>query len=121
MSYKPLIPIGSFARDNFIRNCLLVSAALIFFQLLHLLLMYSKLPPTAPLFYSLVKGENQLASKAFLAMLPFTNIIFFLTHTYLAKINFQLDRIFSRLVTASSVFISCLFTIALWHIIVITT
>lgn len=98
-----------------------LTGILLTYQLFYLLLSYSRIPPVVPFFYSLTKGENQLAGKNFLFILPLASMIFFFTHIYLAKTNYSLDRFFARTITVSSTIVTLLITIALAHIIIITT
>jgi len=82
---------------------------------------YHRLPPIAPLFYSLARGEKQLAKKQFLIILPFASLTFFIVHTWLAKFNFSSDRMLARILATTSALISFLFLVSLAHIIIIIT
>ena len=118
---KPLIPFKSFARDNIIRTSLIWSGLLSFLSLILLAIFFQQLPPVVPLFYSLAKGESQLADKQFLFTLPLTSVIFFIAHSWLAKINYSTERMFARILSVTSAMISFLFFVALIHIILIVT
>lgn len=85
-----------------------------------LALTYSKLPPVVPIFYTQIRGENQLGGKHFLSLLPLFSLIAMLIHTYLAKISIDSDRMFSRLITLTGTFISILYFVGLIHILIIT-
>lgn len=119
MSKRQFIPLGSFIRDVVIRRGFIWSVLLLAINLIITGAFYHRLPPLLPMFYSLVRGEQQLANKPFILILPLAAAAFFTTHLILAKVNFDTDRMFSRILAMSSALISFLFTVALAHIIII--
>lgn len=119
MRRQRLVSTKSFLKDKVIRNGFFLSGLFFLVSLTTLLLTYHKIPPVVPLFYSLVRGEQQLASKSFLSMLPATSFFFFTAHIWLSKINYSMDRLFARLLSLTSTIISFLFLVALLHIVII--
>lgn len=85
-----------------------------------LAVVYSRLPPIVPLFYTQIRGESQLGSKQFLALLPTFSFLALIVHFYIAKITTDSDRMFSRLITLTGTFISILYFVGLAHILIIT-
>src|SRR5512138_2849520 len=102
MSHQQLFPLGSFARDQIIKFSLIWASIFTGLTLLLALYCYRLLPPFVPLFFSLVKGENQLAPRSFILVLPVSAFAFFIAHLFLAQTNFISDRMFSRILSATS-------------------
>lgn len=110
---------NSFVRDSVVRSSFLLSFGLLLTSTLTLIYYYHRLPPVVPIFYSLVRGPEQLAKKPFLLALPLATLIFLITHIWLARIHSQSDRMFARILAVTSTLISFLFTIALFHVLII--
>lgn len=118
---KQFIAFDSFHRDATIKNSYLISLALIFLSFLILVIFYFQLPPHVPLFYSQVRGETQLAAKGYLFLLPIFSLIMLLLHFWVSRVNFNSDRMLSKITASTSAFITFLLFIALVHIVVIVT
>lgn len=82
-----------------------------------LIVTYSKIPPVVPLFFSLLRGEDQLARKEVLVLLPTVGIFLVGSHLLLTKISYDIDPMFARLVAASSVLVTFLLTLSLVQIV----
>ena len=80
---------------------------------------YNKLPPVLPLFYSMVRGQQQLAEKQFILILPILSFVFFLTHLVFAWAHYSHDAVFARIMTISAGLGTFVFAVATWHILLI--
>ena len=94
---------------------------LLAFSFLFLAWSWSKIPPQVPLFYSLPRGEEQLASKIFLIFLPLSCLVFILVNLKLASVFFKKEFFLSQILTGISLVITLLTATALIKIIIITT
>jgi hypothetical protein len=119
MALFKFLNLGSIAKDDIVRTSLAWSGIFAALTILSFLYYYHLLPPLIPLFYSLVKGENQLSPKVFLTVIPVASFVFFLTHVFLTYNNFPGDKMFARIMSATSTLISFLFLIALVHILLL--
>ena len=81
---------------------------------------YAKLPPVLPLFYSLVRGQQQLAEKQFLLLLPIMSLTFLVTHFIFAWAHYSHDAVFARIMTISASLVTFVCAVASWHILWIT-
>ena len=117
---KELLNFTTFTKDSVIRNSLIWATIFWLANITSLAFVFKRLPPLVPFFYSLVRGENQLARKEFLFLLPTLSLVFISAHTIFSRINFDIDPVFSRIIQLSAWLISFLFTIAILHIVVIT-
>lgn len=108
-----------FTTDPVIRNTLLLTFAFWLTSTVALVVLFTRLPPVLPLFYSLIQGEKQLANRPFISLLPIISFIFIALHVWFANLSFHHDRIFARLLTATAALLSFLFSVALTHIIII--
>lgn len=106
-------------RDKIIRAGLVWSVGLWFLSSVSLGVLYHRLPPQVPLFYSLVEGSAQLAPRNILVTLPIASLIFILAHAWIARISYDLDITFARITAVTSIVVTFLFTLALMHIIMI--
>lgn len=112
-------PLNSFFRDPIIKNSTLISLILFGLSSLVLAFTYHRLPPVIPLFYSLTKGEKQLAPKPYIFFLPTTNILLIFAHTWICRLSFNQDRMFTRVISSASTIVTILFSVALIHILII--
>ncbi len=111
----------SFLKDTIIKRGFLFAFLFTLAAISLLAYYYSSLPPQAPLFFSVARGEQQLTNKQFLLMLPILSLTFLITHIWLAKINYTNDKMFSRIMSVTATMVTFLFMIALLHIILIVT
>lgn len=91
---------------------------IIVFSLLLIAAKWSSLPPELPLFYSRPWGQEQLAKKFFIFILPLASLTIFFLNSILAKYLFKKneDFLFKACFSSSLVF-SLLCTISLIKII----
>jgi len=110
---------GSFTRDPAMRKSFLWVVGLWLLSLTSLGIAYSRLPPQVPLFYSLIRGSGQLADKVWLWLLPGLAFVLALIHLWIAKYNFNRDRLLARITSVAAVLVCLLFSVALIHILFI--
>ena len=102
-----------------VRRALIISGSMWLLMVAGILLSFQSLPPIVPLFYSLVRGEQQLAAKSWLFLLPVLALVFGIVHVWLGKYFFGVDRLLSRMAMMSLVLMVFLFLVALGHILII--
>lgn len=102
--------------DKLVSYSVLLSLFLFFFQTLFLLLVYRSLPREIPLFYSRPWGQDQLALRWMIWLIPGLSFIFFLVNTILAK-KLAEYRILSRMLALTSLAVIILFLITQFKII----
>lgn len=81
---KKLLKIEVF-EDKILKRYFKYSLFLISLSLIFIVFKFKTIPPKIPLFYSLPWGEQQLADKFFLFLLPIASIITLLLNIILAK------------------------------------
>jgi hypothetical protein len=94
----------------------------IIFSILLILAKWSELPPQVPLFYRRPWGEDQLAEKYFLFLLPFISLAVFLTNRIMGN-QFTAKGLdfFAQASSLISFTVSALCLISLWKIIFLIT
>lgn len=102
--------------DLLIGRNIKVSLFLISLSILLIVFKYREIPPQVPLFYNLPWGEQQLANKFFLFLLPFFSLLFLSLNTLLARKN-QEDFFISKLLVTGALLFTILSMIALAKII----
>lgn len=80
---------------------------------------FDRIPPEIPLFYSLVRGEQQLASREFILVLPVVSILFIIAHLLIAHLAIADDKVVSRVLALSTVMVTFLFAVAWIHVVYI--
>ena len=114
-----MIPSVKFIRiiwdDLFVRTAIIVAFGATLFSLLILVISYSKLSPEIPLYYSLPWGEEQLAEKARLFLLPGLSILVLLIN-FLLITFFSEDRFLKRIIAITGVLVAFLGTFTLVRI-----
>ncbi len=108
---------NTFRQDKLIFYSEISAFALVFAAFALFFLKASSLPFQVPLFYSLPWGEEQLASSAYLLILPISSFVFFIFNTFWAAIFSKSNIFLAKILTFSSVFISFLGLYALFRII----
>lgn len=86
-------------------------------DLIVLALVWQKLPPELPLFYSRPWGEQQLIRKDWFFILPLSCLIFNIANVRLASLLFKKELLLSQLLVWSSTIICLLTSITLFKII----
>jgi len=86
-------------------------------SLIILVLVWQKLPPVVPLWFSQPWGEERLAYPAWLFVLPFSGLAFYLVNLILATYLTRDYPIFTRILFLTSLLISTLAFLALINII----
>lgn len=103
--------IEKFQKIN--RFLIIISPILIFFT-------WNRLPPQIPLFFGRPWGEDQLANKEFIFLLPIISTAVFLINNFLAKIYLKKEkRFFWATILISSLIVTTLNFISLIKIIMI--
>lgn len=69
------------------------------------ILRYQSLPPQIPLFYSHLKGENQLADLWYIFFLPILINIFYFVNDYLKKNFFSDNYLVHKILTYLNLFL----------------
>lgn len=90
---------------------------LIIINLSLLVFVWRRLPPEVPLFYSLPRGESQLAKRLFLWLLPLGNLFIFSLNLILANKFFTKERLLAQILILTTGITSFLSTVALIKII----
>lgn len=112
---------GPFSQDPLFLLATRISLGLIFLSFLALALTWRQLTPKVPLFYSLTKGEPQLARRAFLWILPIGGLVVFLINLELAQRFAAEERFLSQILILAAGLTSLLSTITLIKIIFLVT
>ena len=108
-----------FTNDDIVKKGMQWSLIFWLISIVFLLISFYRLPPVVPLFYSLIRGESQLAPKLALLLLPIFNTISLAIHFFVTRRYFQTDRTLSRLASLSSTLISFMFALGIIHVIII--
>lgn len=76
------------------------------------LILYQKLPPQIPLFYSRAEGDSQLVDTVYVLLIPFLSFVITMLNYYLIKFYFNNDPPVRNLlfITANTINIVLLFT-----------
>jgi len=105
-----------------IKNFLHLNIFLILFSLFLIATKWGDLPNRVPLFYSRPWGEDQLAKKGYLLILPFLSLVFFGLNLLLS--NFFTKRklgFFTQTAAIVSIIVTLFALISLWKIIFLIT
>lgn len=96
-----------------------LSFSLLFLALsgIFLALFWSRIPPQVPLFYSRTWGEQQLASKTELLLLPSLTFSIFLFHFFLALKFFSKEPLLVRILMVASAVLAFAFVYTLFRIV----
>lgn len=109
-------------KTNYILRLSLVNLVLITTSLIIILFRYAFLPPRLPLFYSRPWGEEQLAPKNALFIIPAAAFVFLIINFQVAKFLSKNETNFLSLVAASiALLFSVLGTIVVWKVVFLIT
>lgn len=105
MKFKKFLPDSQLARDPVLKKLMTTGLLFLIGQIAAVVLSFSRLPPSLPLFYSRLWGATQLAPKTTLWLLPFLTTFFFILNLVLAHFFFATEKILSTvLIVATTVF-----------------
>lgn len=116
MKQKQLEKFSSFDRDPVIRNGFILAGLFWLASAGSIAWLYRWLPPVLPLFYSMTRGQLQLAEKPYLLLLPILSLVFLLTHFIFSWLNYSQDMVFARIMTISASLGTFVFAVAVGHI-----
>jgi len=116
MKEKKLEKFSSFDKDPVIRTSFIVASLGWLATTLGIGWFYNQLPPILPLFYSIARGEQQLAQKQFITLLPVLSLVFLITHIVFAWTSYTQDMVFARIMTISATLMVFMFAVAGIHI-----
>lgn len=103
-----------------IRNYQTVNNLLIFASFVLIGLEWTNLPLQVPLFFGRPWGEDQLAAKAFILLLPAISLVVTLINNFLARIYFKKEKdFFAETAIMSSLIVTLLTSISLIKIIML--
>lgn len=83
------------------------------------LVVYFRLQPVIPLFYTLIQTENQLAAKEWLFLFPILSALITLIHVVILSRLLNYEQVVIQLFTWMSVVMQALLLIAFFRILVI--
>gem|GEM_PF-426688 len=104
---------------RFVRNPFLISYLCTFSLTLLVLVMYFKVQPQVPLFYSLARPAEQLAAKEWLFIIPAISGTISFTHLLLINSFLEYDRMILKLFSWSTVGLQVIITLGLLRILFI--
>ncbi|MBM3209289.1 hypothetical protein FJZ40_03295 [Candidatus Shapirobacteria bacterium] len=105
--------------DNASRVAVILSAITSLLAIGYLLLTVSHLPSEVPLFYSRYWGEEQLAQKGFLALLPGLSFLALALNFLLASRLFAREKLLAQIILWSAAVFSLLATVTLVKIVLL--
>lgn len=126
MLFKPKLPKESVAWSHVKNNWLIRTAgriviALNLASLTSIIMMWGKLPPAVPLWYSRPWGTDQLASPLALFILPVGSILVYLINLVLAIFFISEYLVFIQMMFLTSLLVSFLSCIAIMKIVFLIT
>lgn len=98
-------------KNNITKKIVQLNTALIIAVIIIILIKYSTLPSKVPLFYGRPWGNDQLALKNFLFLIPALSIAFLLIQVTLSNIFFKKNNIFLAFLTVNFSLLFSLFGI----------
>lgn len=113
--------ISAFWQEKTTRVAVRISFALLFLTLAFLILIWRKLPPQIPLFYSLPWGEDQLGSPFFLLILPLGSLFWGILNFFLAVFSFEKEPLAAKILVWATALLTFLATLTLVKIIFLIT
>ncbi len=108
-------------QQPFCRYSLLACFLLLGVQGVFLALKWQNLPPRVPLFYSLPWGDQQLAQKPYLFLLPGATLAALVINIVLAILFLDREVLLSQILLWSSCLLALIATIGLVHIVLLIT
>ena len=106
-------------RDKITKPAIWLCLLIIFSTFSFLIYQFSRLPPEVPLFYSRSWGEEQLARREFLFLLPSFSLIVLVLNLFAASRIFSKEKLLARILLWSAAVFSLLAAITLLKIILL--
>lgn len=103
--------------DDVIRRSVLVFAGILILFIILFIIKFRDLPPQLPLFYSLPRGNDQLASPILLAILPICSLIIEIINLIISLSIFAKEKLLARILMITGSFTSLLLFITFIKII----
>ncbi len=120
MKWRNLKSVGNLLNTpRFVRNPFLISYLCTFSLSLLVLVMYFKIQPQVPLFYSLARPAEQLASKEWLFVIPAISGAISFIHLILLNSYLEYDRMILKLFSWSTVALQLVISLGLLRILYI--
>lgn len=98
--------LKSLLRDSVIRKSIYLVVFIVILFIIILLIKYPNLPPQVPLFYSLSRGNDQLANPIFLLILPLSSILIEMINGIISISLYEKDYLTARILMILSSFVS---------------
>jgi len=109
-------------RDKLLKKITLINLGIIFVGLLAILLKRSSLPNVVPLFYSRPWGEEQLAAKDWLFLIPGSSFVVFVLSSQIGRLLLKKSGNFlPYILNGTSLLYSILGTVTLLKIVFLVT
>lgn len=102
MKFKKFLSGSQLAHNPWFKRLMVAGFLFLMGQALVIVLSFSYLPSSLPLFYSRPWGTAQLASKITLWLFPFLTTIVFIFNLVLAHLLFTAERILSTILIVSA-------------------
>lgn len=106
-------------RDKITKPAIWLCFLIIFSGFSILIYQFSRLPPEVPLFYSRSWGEEQLARREFLFLLPSFSLIVLILNLFAAGRIFSKEKLLAQILLWSAAVFSLLAAITLLKIIIL--
>ena len=89
--------INELIREAIVRRSIIIFVVIVSLYFAILIWKWGQLPPQLPLFYSLPKSNDQLATPVQLLILPFFSLLFFITNFITAAFFYPKEKLGSFL------------------------
>jgi hypothetical protein len=106
-------------KDNTSKTAIILAALTYLLSFIFYLLSFNRLPPEVPLFYSRYWGEEQLAQKGFLILLPGLSFLVLVLNFLIASRLFNKEKLLAQILLWSATVFSILATVTLVKIILL--
>ena len=106
--------------NHVIKKCVQLIFFMLALNFIIIALLWSKIPPQVPLYYSRPRGYDQLANKLFLPLIPVFCLFIVLVNLRISSFLFRKQLLLSQILVWSSFVISIIVSIAVIKILIIT-
>lgn len=103
--------------DKLGRTSYLIALLLFFLMVGIITLLFTRIPPTVPMFFTMPWGEARLAPKSMLYILPGVSLLFLVFNLVLGRISLKLSLLLPRVLAVATMVISAMLLISLLGII----
>ncbi|OGD54166.1 hypothetical protein A3J78_01945 [Candidatus Beckwithbacteria bacterium RBG_13_35_6] len=112
--------INTLLSDKLLKKCIQVIFFILAANFIAIALLWSKIPPLVPFFYSLPRGYEQLTQKLFFPLLPIFGLLTALVNLRLAGWLFKKELLLSQILVWSSLVLTITISITVLKILIIT-